>query len=125
MDKVNKWNEWSEHVVIELEKNNKLNRSQKSLTTFLIILVGVLISLIGYIWVDEKADNQEKYDVMTKTLNTLIDNDHQQDLKITEIDQWKKDWEKAKEKSNTRGLKDDVMNNIHLVPDEGQVADRP
>jgi exosome complex RNA-binding protein Rrp4 len=129
MDKVNKWNEWSEHVVKELENNNKLNRSQKSLTTFLLILVGILISLIGYIWVDEKSDNKERYELMTKTLNTLIENDRNQDNKITEINQWREDWEKAKKEHNARGgnssqTPNQLINRIQFVPDESQVAGR-
>jgi hypothetical protein len=129
MDKLTKWNEWSEHVVDAIAENNRLNKSQKSLTTFLIILVGILISLIGYIWVDEKSDNKERYELMTKTLNTLIENDRDQDVKITEINQWREDWEKAKKEHNARSgtllpTPNQLINKIQFVPDESQVAGR-
>jgi hypothetical protein len=92
----------------------------------------LLIGLLVYIWQDNKADNRRELELqqiqlttIQETLNRIIETNILQDKDISAIKEWQRLWEKAKEKSNTRGLKDDVMNNIQLVPDEGQVAARP
>jgi len=129
MDKVNKWNEWSEHVLFELEKNNQSNKTLKSLFSITAILLSLLISLVVYIYVSDKSDSKEQF----KTLNDKLDKkttvDESQNIKLSEIDEWRRNWEKAKGEHNTRGgsssqTPNQLINSIQYVPDEVQVADR-
>jgi hypothetical protein len=85
--------------------------------------------LISYIWWDEKSENKARYEAINKVLIELQSSDKNQDIKITEINEWRKYYEKAKGEHNTRGgsssqSPNQLINNIQYVPDETQVAGR-